>query len=53
MLCVGGGAGGGPLGNAPEVAFLMMSAACSNVSVRMTKASQLYHIPQLGDDLQG
>jgi hypothetical protein len=39
MLCVGGGAGGGPLGNAPEVAFLMMSAACSNVSVRMTKAA--------------
>jgi hypothetical protein len=37
MLCVEGGAGGGPLGNAPDVAFLMMSAACFNVSVCVTK----------------
>jgi hypothetical protein len=39
MLCVEGGAGGGPLGNAPDVAFLMMSAACSNVSVCMAKVA--------------
>jgi hypothetical protein len=37
MLCVEGGAGGGALGNAPDVAFLMMSAACFNVSFVWSK----------------
>jgi hypothetical protein len=39
MVCTDGGAGGGPLGDAPELALLIMSAACSMVSIRGTKVT--------------